>query len=161
MERNYQNGKIYCIRNNIDDDIYVGSTTQSLSRRMSKHKRDINCKKREANKLYTKMRELGIEAFYIELVEEVKCDNVEQLRKREGELIRQMGKLNTRIECRTNKEYQKDNYDKLFEYRQQYYKDNIEKHTEYNKQYREEHKEELKERHKQYHQENRDNTQRI
>ena len=25
--RNYENGKIYCIRNCINDEIYVGSTT--------------------------------------------------------------------------------------------------------------------------------------
>ena len=30
--RNYQNGKIYCIRNYINDEIYVGSTTQALSK---------------------------------------------------------------------------------------------------------------------------------
>ena len=38
------------------------------------------------------MRELGVENVYIELLEECPCDNVEQLRKREGELIRQIGK---------------------------------------------------------------------
>ena len=39
--RNYQNGKIYCIRNTIDDDVYVGSTTQALSQRMEKHRSDF------------------------------------------------------------------------------------------------------------------------
>ena len=29
--RKYENGKVYCTRNNIDDDIYVGHTTQALS----------------------------------------------------------------------------------------------------------------------------------
>ena len=72
MERNYQNGKIYCIRNNIDDDIYVGSTTQSLSRRMSKHRIDMNSERTQNYKLYRKMRELGQHAFYIELIEEFK-----------------------------------------------------------------------------------------
>ena len=29
----YNNGKIYSIRNTIDNDVYVGSTTQPLSKR--------------------------------------------------------------------------------------------------------------------------------
>ena len=36
---NYNNGKIYKIENNIDDMIYIGSTTkQYLSQRMDKHR---------------------------------------------------------------------------------------------------------------------------
>ena len=38
--KDYKNGKIYCIRNNINDDIYVGSTTQPLSKRMALHRQD-------------------------------------------------------------------------------------------------------------------------
>ena len=38
--RDYKNGKIYCIRNTLDDNIYVGSTTQPLSKRMVKHRCD-------------------------------------------------------------------------------------------------------------------------
>ena len=34
---NYQNGKIYKLVNNVDDEIYVGSTTTSLSRRKGGH----------------------------------------------------------------------------------------------------------------------------
>ena len=37
-QKDYKNGKIYCIRNNINDDIYVGSTTQPLSKRMAWHR---------------------------------------------------------------------------------------------------------------------------
>ena len=36
----YRKGKIYCIRNHINDDIYIGSTKQTLSKRMSKHRSD-------------------------------------------------------------------------------------------------------------------------
>ena len=31
--KDFSKGKIYCIRNNIDDEIYIGSTTQPLSKR--------------------------------------------------------------------------------------------------------------------------------
>jgi hypothetical protein len=35
---NYQNGKIYTIRSYQTDDVYYGSTTQPLSKRLSGHK---------------------------------------------------------------------------------------------------------------------------
>ena len=37
----YQNGKIYKILNNIDGDIYVGSTINALSHRMAQHRCDM------------------------------------------------------------------------------------------------------------------------
>ena len=154
MERNYQNGKIYCIRNNNDDDIYVGSTTQSLSRRMSKHRTDMNNPELGASKLYIKMRDLGKEAFYIELLEEVKCDNVEQLRKREGELIRQMATLNHNIAGRSEKEWYNDNRDNMLVKNKVYYQEHKKEIKERTKQYYEEHKEEVKEYYKRYNEEN-------
>ena len=35
---NYQNGKIYKIINQSNDIVYIGSTTQALSHRYTKHK---------------------------------------------------------------------------------------------------------------------------
>ena len=36
----YKNGKIYTIRSHQTDEIYIGSTTQTLTKRLSKHKTD-------------------------------------------------------------------------------------------------------------------------
>ena len=33
--KDYTKGKIYCIRNKINDDIFIGSTCQTLSQRMT------------------------------------------------------------------------------------------------------------------------------
>ena len=140
--KDYKQGKIYCIRNTITDDVYIGATCQPLSKRMAEHRKHMNSKKAQNYKLYRKMRELGHQSFYIELIEEVKCDNIEQLRKREGELIRQMGTLNARIECRSVKEWRQDNKQKITNDRHQYYEDNKEHILEQNRQYRDEHKEE-------------------
>jgi vacuolar-type H+-ATPase subunit I/STV1 len=52
------------------------------------------------------MCEHGIDIF-IELIEECPCENVEHFRKREGELIRQSGTLNKKIEGRSKSEYMK------------------------------------------------------
>lgn len=137
MENKYQSGKIYCIRNSIDDDIYIGSTCTPLSQRMVKHRSEA---KRRPNvmPLYAKMNEHGIEHFYIELLEDCPCETKEQLNKREGELIRQLGGLNKRIAGRDHKEWYNDN----LEHRKKYLEENrerlLQKHREYNEKHREE-----------------------
>ena len=99
----YQNGKIYCVRNHIDDDVYVGSTTQLVCKRMVKHRHDMKLKQHV--KVYTNMNELGIDKFYIELIENYPCESKEELCKREGHFIREMGTLNSVIAGRTQKEW--------------------------------------------------------
>ena len=37
----YKNGKLYSIRNHIDDELYIGSTTQLLCKRMVKHRYEM------------------------------------------------------------------------------------------------------------------------
>ena len=77
--RKYENGKIYCIRNCIDNDVYAGHTTQALSKRMDKHRSDCRTSKSQSRIIYLKMRELGIENFYIELLEKYPCDDIEDV----------------------------------------------------------------------------------
>ena len=121
--KDYKNGKIYCIRNTInDDDIYVGSTCQPISKRMAKHRGYINDKKQQHRMLYVKMVEHGVDNFYIELVEDCPCDNLEQLRRREGHFIRNMGTLNKNIAGRTESERSKEYYIENKEYREDYMK---------------------------------------
>ena len=69
----YQNGKIYKILNNIDGEIYVGSTIETLGQRMAKHRSEA---KRTQNKFYNHMNELGVENLYIELIENFPCNDV-------------------------------------------------------------------------------------
>ena len=94
----YQNGKIYKILNNIDGEIYVGSTINALSRRMAHHRNEA---KRTQNKLYNHMNEVGVENLYIESIENFPCNDVYELRAREGHHIRQIGTLNKNASCRT------------------------------------------------------------
>ena len=136
MDNKYSHGKIYAVRNAIDDDVYVGSTCSSLSQRMVKHRSaSAKCVKM---RLYDKMQELGAEKFYIELVEDCPCENVEQLRRREGELIRQMGTLNKRIDGRTKAEYSQDNREKKLQYMADNREYLLQKRREYNELHREE-----------------------
>ena len=166
-QKDYKNGRIYCIRNNITDDIYIGSTTQPLSKRMAWHRQDAKHKAKMHYMLYSKFNEIGIDNFYIELLENYPCETLEQLRKREGEFIREMATLNSLMAGRTKKEYREQNKDKRREYLEQnkdiikeknkeYYDTNKEKIKEQLKEYREQNKEKIKEYVKKYHKANRD-----
>ena len=81
---NYQNGKIYKIIDNTNDNIYVGSTTQkTLARRLDNHRGHYK------NYLEGKGRkcmsyDIIINNDYkIILIEDYPCDNRDQLRMRE------------------------------------------------------------------------------
>jgi hypothetical protein len=149
---NYQNGKIYTIRcRNNADLIYVGSTTQSLCYRFSGHKRDKKCS------LYKYIDENcngNWCQFYIELYEEFKCENKEQLNKREGEVQRQIATINKCIAGRTKSEYYEENQETILEKQKKYYEDNKETLLEQKKIYREDNKDILKEKKKIYREEN-------
>ncbi len=71
--------------------INVGSTVQPLYKRWHQHKTKHNKENDKGyNKLlYIKMRKIGIEIFYIALYENFKCEKIEQLLKREGEILRE------------------------------------------------------------------------
>jgi len=62
---NYSNGKIYKICNTINDDVYVGSTTQSLSKRFSRHKESSKQSTKCNYKLYQTMNEIGPNNFLL------------------------------------------------------------------------------------------------
>lgn len=79
---------IYSIRcKNDDSQIYIGSTKTSVSRRGTVHK--SCCKRHEDSPLYNHINSNGgWDNYYIELYEEF-TGTLDQLKKREGELIRQ------------------------------------------------------------------------
>lgn len=124
----YQNGKIYSIRNYQDDDFYIGSTCESLSKRLYDHKRA--CKHRNHMNLYKKVNQSNWDNFYIELIENYSCNNKNELLKREGELIREMKPtLNKLIPTGTStrKEYYQVVRDKIVQNAKNYYHNNNEK----------------------------------
>ena len=151
----YQNGKVYCIRNSVNDEIYVGSTTQRLSKRFSKHKSDM---KVLTGKLYQEIINVGVENFYIELIENYPCNSKEELNKREGEYIRQMGTLNYQVSGRTRQEYREENREKQRERAKAYYHNNKEKELERTRVYRENNVEKEKKRQKKYHDNHKEET---
>jgi hypothetical protein len=121
IDERYKRGKIYTIRCRYDDSlIYVGSTIAKLSKRMRRHRLGKTCS------LY-KFVDGDWDNWYIELYEDFPCDNREQLEKREGEVIREIATINKLIAGRTQKEYYKENRDKILEQRKIYRQDNNDK----------------------------------
>ena len=94
-----KNGKIYQILNKVNDEVYVGSNTQPLYKRLSVHKN--NSKPRNYN-LYKLIHEIGEDKYYIELIETYPCNSKGELNAREGYYIRERGSLNQQIAGRTN-----------------------------------------------------------
>ena len=137
----YKNSRIYQIRNTFDDDVYVGSTCQPLSKRMAYHRGNMNAAAKLNVLLYKKMREHGVDCFYIELVEECSCENKEQLRKREGHFIRELATLNMCQAGRDRKTYKLDNQEQILSQGKQYYESHKEQITKYHEKYRLDNKE--------------------
>eukprot|EP00960_Hanusia_phi_P054131 762551-Hanusia_phi.AAC.2 len=146
----YQNAKIYKITNDINDEVYVGSTTQTLCKRFSEHKQGMTRYDRMHYPLYKLMDELGVDRFCISLVEAYSCSNKTELRLREGHWIRELATLNKKIEGRDAKEYRDDNKDKIAEQKKEYYANNKNKI----KQYRSENKDKITEKMRQYRDDN-------
>jgi hypothetical protein len=144
MSQDLSKGKIYKITNDRNDDVYIGSTCDTLVKRFSYHKRGRNSLKRDNHPLYSLMKEIGTERFAIYLVESYPCENKYELGQREGFWIRQIGTLNKRIEGRTSKEYYEDNKEKRLEQQKEYYRNNTEKIKLYQQQYKEENLWEIK-----------------
>ena len=135
----YQNGKIYTIRCRTDDTkIYVGSTTMTLSKRIAEHR--CASKKQTQTIWYNNVEDWG--DWYIELYEDCPCENKEQLCRREGEIIREIGNLNKDIAGRSRKEWATDNPEKVKATSKKYHENNSEKVKASVKKYYEKHHEE-------------------
>jgi hypothetical protein len=76
----YQNGKIYKVVNDLNDFVYIGSTTQPLPKRWGLHK---SASQKKSNKFYDAVRELGSEHFRIVLIENFPCGSRAELEARE------------------------------------------------------------------------------
>jgi hypothetical protein len=139
---NYENSKIYKLWSPSKNLVYYGSTTETISRRLSKHLTDYN---RYNNKTTTRyvnsFKILECDDYKIELVEEYPCNNRQQLCKKEGEHIKANECINKCVAGRTPKEYYNDNIDKKKDYDANYRDANADKIKQYNKEYRAKQKE--------------------
>jgi hypothetical protein len=118
MRGDYKNGKIYQIISNDGEMCYVGSTCKKyLSQRFGEHKnkyRDKQLGKGGSKNSYAVFEifdKYGVDGCSIELIENCPCENINELRKREGYYIRQKQLeyicVNHVVPDRTTEEYEK------------------------------------------------------
>ena len=150
MSQDFRKGKIYKIINDYNDDVYIGSTCDILTKRFSCHKSSINRKCHLP--FYKLILEIGFDRFRIELIEDYPCEDIYQLRQREGFYIRQLGTLNKLVAGRTRKEYNEEHK----EQRKEHYENNKDIILEKQKEYRENNREVILEKQKEYYLENKD-----
>ena len=154
----YKNGKIYKIWNDVNDKVYVGSTTRGLSERMRSHMNKRKCKSHYL--LYVGMDNIGVEHFKIELIEDFSCELKNELLRREGYWIR---KLNTHkcgynkiLSGRKNAEWRMDNREIILQKKREYYERNKELILQKQKEYCVKNVDKIRERRKKYAFANRD-----
>lgn len=141
----YKNGKIYSIRSHNTDLIYIGSTCQPLSKRLSKHKSNYKNWLKTGKTQYTsyKIYELD-DNPYIELIVNYPCSCKDELRREEGKYIRSLECVNRCIEGRTKKQWYADNKEHIKEIQKKWNEANIDKVKEIKKKYRETNREKMK-----------------
>ena len=105
---NYGNGKIYKLVNNVDDKIYVGSTTTILTKRLHQHKlKSKTCPERTC---YKHLINIGWGNVEIILIENYECKSKEELHARERHFIDELKpELNKQLPGRTLAEWYQDN----------------------------------------------------
>ena len=77
MPINYSKGKIYKIVNDVDNMVYIGSTSLSLNKRMAYHRGTM--KKHKEFIIYQHIEKYGIEHFSIILIRNYPCKSKEKL----------------------------------------------------------------------------------
>ena len=125
---NYHESKIYKIWSPNTDMVYIGSTTQSLSKRMGQH---VMYYRYQPNKNIRLCRSVEIIAFgdaKIELIEKIDCtDRIELLRAEGKAILNTKNCVNKQVAGRTKKEWIHDNKEKIAEDNSVYYQNNKEK----------------------------------
>ena len=150
---NYSNGKVYEIICRITSERYIGSTIDTLPRRLSKHRTPSNtCISKTI---------ISRGDYYINLLEECDCENRMQLLKKEREWYDKLKCINLIkpfANVEEKKEYQKEyrNKEQAKEYYKEYYEENKEQAKEYYKEYYEENREQAKEQAKKYYEKNKE-----
>lgn len=148
---NYQNAKVYklVLKGGADEagDCYVGSTTLTLSQRMTDHKRAM--KKGRASKVYQWMRDVGIDNVDIILLESTPCTSFEEQRMHEQRWKEQLQPSLNTISAYISRE------ERLHK-GQQYYVDNRDALLLACFDYRSEHREEINARSLRYRRDNRE-----
>lgn len=154
----YSKGKIYAIKSPSCDKFYIGSTCQTLSKRMNTHKSHYKMFIKGLLN-YTRSYDLLMYSdAFIELIEDYPCQTRFQLEQRERFYIETLNDkvVNNNIPTRKWAEYYQDHKTKLNSYNQEYHQQNKERIRSQKSKYNEENKDKIKLRKSKHKQENRE-----
>ena len=124
-------GKIYIIENDLDNSVYIGSTT-NFKKRVYNHNHYLK-KETINNNLYSNLKDKNIKDIHINILEEVNYNTKNELRRREGQIIKEYKQnenynvINKNIAGRTREERYIDNKEILNNKFKIYYLKNKEK----------------------------------
>lgn len=105
-------GTIYKITSTTTPNIYIGSTTKTLSHRLSQHKADYNRYLKGTYNYVTSFEIIKGGDYKIECIEQYECETPKELSDREGHWIKTLPNVtNKKIQGRTHKESTKNYYD--------------------------------------------------
>lgn len=128
----YKNGKIYKIVSQFTDNIYIGSTTRTLSARKAEHKHDY---KRNKKTLSCELVKLG--AIKLELLENYACNSVEELEDREYYYMSLLPNvINKKKQKWDRQRYEDENREKINKMNREWKERNKEKEDIWRKMYR-------------------------
>jgi len=146
----YQKGKIYKIISPSKNLVYYGSTTQTLSQRLTDHIKHYKYYNDNKKPFLSSFLVIECEDYKIELVEEYPCNNKQQLNKKEGEYQKANECVNSQIAGRTIKEWHEDNKERVAIKQKEYQQDHKEQKAKTAKKYNEKNKDKIREYQKQW-----------
>jgi len=156
-------GRVYKIICKVSNDVYVGSTFRTLSKRWIDHKNMFNRwleGKTSTITIYPIEEKYGVENFRIELIKEYKVCDRKHLEMYETLWICRLKSCNKNIPFRIRyliqKQYRQDNKDQLLDYYRKYREENKDQIEEKRKRYYEENRDQILARRKQYNHENKE-----
>ena len=148
----YKQGKIYKIVCNVTGSVYIGSTIQSLSMRLTGHRKNYKRFKGGKSSCCTSYQIIEQGNYDIVLIENCPCESKDELHRRERHFIESLKCVNKQLPTRTPKEYYQDVKERV----KDYYEANQVHILEVHKQYYINNKKAMNEKHRKYHHDNRD-----
>ena len=158
----YEFSKIYQIVDVGFNKCYIGSTTETLSQRMARHREHYKAHMSGGNRKHERSMmlfdEFGIDNCKILLIKDFPCNSRAELEREEGrEILNNIDMcVNKNVVGRTRQEYYHDNQERLLENKKEHRLNNIEKYKEKDRKYNENNKEKISERQKKWYEQNKD-----
>lgn len=107
----YSKAKIYQLVSLVSNDVYIGSTCQSLKQRLAEHRSHYKSHKKGTHEYCHSFKIIESGSYDIYLLEAYPCNNKDELHAKEGEYVRSMVCVNKQIPNRNRKQWAFENAD--------------------------------------------------